>query len=327
MFTVIERSNRNKMSEKILYSLEEVIELISTDSAVLIDSGDAESFQVDHIAGAVNIPEIKSFLAKSTPGGLAEMKEKFQDLFSKAGVSKDKTAILYEDGWDSQCRSTCRGYWLLKYLGHPNVGILDCGFIVWLNEDLPSEEGLACPKPVEFLVNPNEDIIATKDDVLKAIDDPSIVLLDTREEPEWNGEISTPGGYEPLLRKGRLPGARWIKWHKFIEESREALIFKTKEETCKICAIHDIFPEDEIIIYCFKGRRASSAYIALKQAGFTRVKVYFASWNEWARYPDLPIEQGAQRYRKRIADLAIERAIILNNPVIGGKIIQQARAR
>ena len=311
------------MSEKILYSLKEVLELISKDSAVLIDSGDAESFQVDHIAGAVNIPEDKSFLAESTPAGLIEMKEKFQALLSKAGVSKDKTAILYEDGWDSQCRSTCRGYWLLKYLGHPNVGILDCGFIVWLNKDLPSEEGSACPKPVEFSVNSNEDIIATKDDVLKAIDDPSIVLLDTRDEQEWNGEISTPVGYEPLLRKGRLPGARWIKWHKFIEDSREALIFKTKEEICEICAKHDIFPDDEIIIYCFKGRRASSAYIALKQAGFTRVKVYFSSWNEWARYPELPIEQGAEQCNERIAHIAIERAKRLNDPVIDDGMMQQ----
>ncbi len=316
------------MSEKILYSLEEVKELISKDSAVLIDSGDAESFQVEHIAGAVNIPEIKNFLAKSTPSGLIEMKEKFKALFSKAGVSQDKTAILYEDGWDSQCRSTCRGYWLLKYLGHPNVGILDCGFIVWLNEDMPSEEGSACPKHVEFSVNSNEDIIATKDDVLKAIDDPSIVLLDTREEPEWNGKISSPGGHhEPLLRKGRLPGARWIEWHKFIEESREALIYKTREEICEICTRHDIFPDDEIIIYCFKGRRASSAYIALKQAGFTRVKVYFASWNEWASYPELPIEQGAPQYRERVANLAIERAIRLNDSVTGGEIMRQARTR
>jgi thiosulfate/3-mercaptopyruvate sulfurtransferase len=315
------------MSEKILYSLEEVQELIAKDSVVLIDTGDAESFQVEHIAGAVNIPEVKSFLAESTPAGLVEMKEKFKALLSKAGVSQDKTAILYEDGWDSQCRSTCRGYWLLKYLGHPNVGILDCGFIVWLNEDLPSEEGTACPKPVEFSINSNEDIIATKDDVLKAIDDPSIVLLDTREEPEWNGEISTPKGIEPLLRRGRLPGARWIKWHKFIEESQEALIFKTKEEIYDICARHDIFPDDEIIIYCFKGRRASNAYIALKQAGFSNVKVYFASWNEWARYPDLPIENGDPQYRERIANLAVERARRLNDPVIGDGMMQQVGAR
>ncbi len=206
------------------------------------------------------------------------------------------------------------------------MGILDCGFIVWLNEDLPSEDGPSCPKPVKFSVNSNEDIIATKDDVLKAIDDPLIVLLDTRDEQEWNGEISTPGGYYPLLRKGRLPGAKWIKWHKFIEESREALIFKTKEEICEICARHDIFPDDEIIIYCFKGRRASSAYIALKQAGFTRVKVYFASWNEWARYPELPIENGAPQYNERIANLATARARKLNDAVIGSGIMQQAGA-
>ncbi len=111
------------MSEKILYSLEEVQELISKDSAVLIDTGDAESFQIDHIAGAVNIPEVKSFLAESTPGGLIEMKEKFRSLFSKAGVSKDKTAILYEDGWDSMSKH------LQRVLAPEIPGTSKCGNI------------------------------------------------------------------------------------------------------------------------------------------------------------------------------------------------------
>ncbi len=129
--TVIEGSKRNKMSEKILYSLEEVQELIAKDSAVLIDTGDAESFQIDHIASAVNIPEVKSFLAESTPGGLIEMKEKFQSLFSKAGVSKDKTAILYEEDCGSQCPGGCRGCRRRNYLRHRNVGIRDWVFGVW----------------------------------------------------------------------------------------------------------------------------------------------------------------------------------------------------
>ncbi len=300
------------MQEKILYSINEVTSLILSDAAVLIDTGDAESFKVDHIAGAVNVHEIRTYLATSTGAGLAKMHENFKDVFSKAGLTRDKVAILYEDGWDTHCRTTCRGYWLLKYLGHPQVGILDCGFIAWTNKDLPVEEGEPNPAPAQFEIDPRPDIMATKDDVLNAIEDPSIVLLDTRDEQEWHGDVSTPKGYDPLPRKGRLPGAKWIKWDKFIDGSRNKLAFKSPQEIKRICAAYGIYPDNEIISYCFKGRRAANAYVALKQAGFTKQKVYFASYNEWARHPELPIEMDFSGYRSKVSHLADQRRRKLN---------------
>ena len=50
-------------------------------------------------------------------------------------------------------------------------------------------------------------------------------------------------------------------------------------------------PEDDIIIYCFKGARASNTFVALKEAGFNNIRNYFGSWNEWSRDPDLPIDE------------------------------------
>ena len=53
-----------------------------------------------------------------------------------------------------------------------------------------------------------------------------------------------------------------------------------------------ITPESEVNIYCFKGARASNAFVALTEAGFSNLRIYFASWNEWACDPSLPIETG-----------------------------------
>jgi thiosulfate/3-mercaptopyruvate sulfurtransferase len=56
------------------------------------------------------------------------------------------------------------------------------------------------------------------------------------------------------------------------------------------CATAGIAPSDTVFLYCFKGARASNSFLALKQAGFTDVRMYFGSWNEWSRDPALPIE-------------------------------------
>ena len=51
-------------------------------------------------------------------------------------------------------------------------------------------------------------------------------------------------------------------------------------------------PETPVIVYCFKGARASNTFLILKEAGIKNVKIYFGSWNEWSRDPSLPIEEG-----------------------------------
>ena len=52
----------------------------------------------------------------------------------------------------------------------------------------------------------------------------------------------------------------------------------------------NITPDKNIIIYCFKGARASNTFIALKRAGFNNTTNYFGSWNEWSRDAALPID-------------------------------------
>ena len=58
------------------------------------------------------------------------------------------------------------------------------------------------------------------------------------------------------------------------------------------CATVGITPETPVIVYCFKGARASNTFVALEEAGIKNVGIYFGSWNEWSRDPSLPIEEG-----------------------------------
>ena len=126
--------------------------------------------------------------------------------------------------------------------------------------------------------------------VIKAMNDPGVILLDDRDRDEWLGLRSSPYDPEFVPRKGRIPGARWIEWQDFMNTAIAIPAFKSAREILDICLQKQISPGDDIILYCFKGSRASNTYIALRLAGFKKVRIYFASWYEWAADLSLPID-------------------------------------
>ncbi len=277
------------MDDKILYTPTEVQQLISEGNTVVVDIREEDDYLKGHIPGAVSIPDIFFYLAETTDEGLKELQNKFQSLFSAAGITNDKTVIIYEDAYDKRYGASCRGYWFLTYLGHPDTGILDGGFSAWNEEGLPVDDAIPMPTPSDFELNIHDEIIATKDEVLASLENPNIKLLDNRDKVEWIGESSSPYGVDFAPRKGRIPGARWIEWYNFMERTEGLPYFKSPEKVRALCAKYGLYPDDDIIIYCFKGARVSNTFVAMKLAGFKHLRNYLGSWNEWSRNNNLPI--------------------------------------
>ena len=277
------------MGSKILYSPEEVKDLIFQGNTVIVDIREEEDYKKSHIPGAVSIPDIFFYLAKTTDEGLKELHEKFQSLFSAAGITHDKKVIIYEDAFDKRYGASCRGYWFLTYLGHPDTGILDGGFSAWNESGLEVEDKIPTPEPSNFKLKVHPEILATKNEVLTSLSDPSVKLLDNRDREEWIGKSSSPYGVDFAPRKGRLPGARWIEWYNFMEREEGLPYFKSPEKVRSLCAEYGLYPDDDIIIYCFKGARVSNTFVAMQLAGFKHLRNYLGSWNEWSRDDTLPI--------------------------------------
>ena len=281
------------MEPKIIYSPEEVSELINQNKAVVIDVRSLEEYSKEHIPGAVNIPDVFCYLSKSTPEGIDDLCKVFENHFSSAGVSQEKVVIFYEDALHSLYGGSCRGFFLMQYLGHQKAGILETGLYGWKKSGLKVRSGTENCTRADFPINRNDSIFATKYDVLNAISDPSIKLIDNRDRCEWLGITSSPYGVDFSPRKGRIPGAIWIEWYSFIDFEDDLPKFKSRDKIIDVCRGYNINIDDKIIIYCFKGARASNTFTALKIAGFNNVKVYFASWNEWSAIEELPVEKGA----------------------------------
>jgi thiosulfate/3-mercaptopyruvate sulfurtransferase len=187
---------------------------------------------------------------------------------------------------------SCRGFFLLKSLGYPRVSILHGGYKAWQDAGLPTTAEVPTPQAKTFPYNINSSLLINKEEMLKSLDDPSIIKLDVRDYNEWMAESSSPYGVDFCPRKGRIPGAVLIEWHALMTEKDGNVMFRSKEEILAIAHEVGITPESTVNIYCFKGARASNTFVALSEAGVKDLRIYFASWNEWSRDPLLPIEEG-----------------------------------
>ena len=281
------------MDIKPLMTPADLAALMAAEMVIIIDTRSPEEYAMAHIPGAVNIREIFTYLATSTAEGLVSLQTQFATLLGAASISGSERVVIYEDAMNKGFGQSCRGYFLLSYLGCDKVAVLQGGYQAWLAAGLPTTTEVPTPELKEFIVKLDPAIMTTTPEMLAALDDPTIVLLDVRDADEWLGDSSSPYGVDFCPRKGRIPGAVWIEWYKFMVPDSEIALIRPPAEVLEICQEVGITPDSKVIIYCFKGSRASNTLIALKEAGITQVSNYFASWNEWSRDESLPIETGA----------------------------------
>lgn len=282
------------MPREILVSPDALTQLVKAEPVVLIDTRDPEQFAEAHIPGAVNVRDVFTYLATSSADGMAALRDKFAEAFGNAGLSGKETAVIYEQSMESGFGQSCRGYVLLRYLGYPKIRVLHGGFAAWRAAGLPATADIVKPAAARFPIAPLAgQILADKEAMKAALADARIVKLDVRDVDEWIGESSSPYGRDYCPRKGRIPGAVWIEWYRMMKPTAAGHVFKSPAEILAECATVGITPETPVIIYCFKGARASNTFLALEEAGIKNVSIYFGSWNEWSRDPAMPIETGA----------------------------------
>ena len=281
------------MSEKVLITPAELSDLTKSESVVVIDTRDPATYAAGHLPDAVNIHDIFTYLATSTPDGVAAMREKFASTFGAAGLSGTETAVVYEQSMNTGFGQSCRGYVLLRYLGYPKVKILHGGYVAWTAAGMPTSTAVTTPQAKSFPLDLGAaGILVDLQSMKAAVADPNIVKLDTRDVDEWIADSSSPYGKDFCPRKGRIPGAVWLEWYRMMKPTAEGPRFKSKNEILAECATVGITQNTPVYLYCFKGARASNTFLALKNAGVKDVRMYFGSWNEWSRDPSLPIEEG-----------------------------------
>ena len=214
----------------VLITAGELAEFLTKEPCVVIDTRNPEAYGAGHLPGAVNVHEIFTYLATSTPEGMAELKTKFADAFGAAGLSGKETAVIYEQSMNSGFGQSCRGYYLLTMLGYPKIKVLHGGYDAWAASGLPVTTDVPSPAKASFSVLPEAgDILIDAKTMLAAVGKPGIALLDVRDIDEWIGESSSPYGKDFCPRKGRIPGAVWLEWYRMMKPTGEGPRFKSQE--------------------------------------------------------------------------------------------------
>lgn len=295
-----------------LVSTEEAASLVGKPGVMFVDIRNPMQYTRGHIAEAVHALEFFSYLGMTTPKGLDHMTRTFEKVLRAKGINGDEQLICYEDSLRGMYGASCRGWYILNTLGHPNVKVLDGGWQKWQREGRPVVRGDEQARPEgSFTVSFNDKEWASLDKVKDIVEGRGggAKLLDVRDQIEWDGRSSSPYGIEYAPRKGRLAGAEWVEWYDFMEEcpaedgsapaagddsdsdeeKPQVSRFRSPDAIRELMASKGMSPSDEVVLYCFKGARASNTLAALRTAGFDRVSIYFGSWNEWSRDESLPI--------------------------------------
>lgn len=259
----------------------EEIPTLQAGGAVVLDARDDASYLAGHIPGAGSAPWhrfVDGELTGVLDGDLDETQRELREL----GVRADRPVIVYGswgDGWGEEGRL----FWMLEYLGHEDVHVLSGGYARWAAGERAVETAPATPTPTAFVVERQEALRATVDEVALAAEEGRVLIIDTRREEEYAGE--TPYG---AARGGHIPGAVHLYWKDVFQKSGELRApLDLRAEFDALGARDDSL----IISYCTGGVRSGFMYMILRWLGYGQPQNYDGSWWEWAGDESLPVER------------------------------------
>jgi thiosulfate/3-mercaptopyruvate sulfurtransferase len=199
-------------------------------------------------------------------------------------VSNDMWVILYSEKSDPNATYLL---WILDYLGHKRVGILNGGWEKWAMEKHPVSQSYPFLLAKKFFGRVNRETLVEKKWVQNQLSaKKDVVIVDGRPPKQYSGEE----GEE--IRRGHIPGAVNISWEATLEGD-EIRTWKKKEDLEKLFAEYGITKDKQIIVYCRTGMEASHLYFTLQYVlGFPNVHLYKGSWVEWSADKSLPIKMG-----------------------------------
>ena len=249
-----------------------------TPDALVIDAQPAERFARAHLSGAVHLDLWGVSLIDTSDAPLRAFMWMIGHLFSLRGVTPDRPVGVYEQ--DSGLRAA-RMFWLLEYLGHPDVRVLDGGLTAWTREGKPVTQETVDPVPSTWHGTPDPSKVATWHEVAARLGRPETAIVDTRSDAEYYGELVR------AARGGAIPGAVHLEWTENVGPDGR---FKSEADLRAMYENLGVTPDREVVTYCQGGYRAAHTYLALRRLGYPRVRVYTGSWKEWGDRVDLPLE-------------------------------------
>ena len=196
------------------------------------------------------------------------------------GVDQDKQVVVYDDSFGSMA---VRLWWLLRWLGHDAVALLDGGFPAWQRQGRELSAEIPVIRPTEFHPAPDDGLWVDSKTMLDALQQERLII-DARPEERFSGL------FEPLDRvAGHIPGSLNAPFEDNLDMRGNFL--KAEELRAQYESLLHGTPPREVIHMCGSGVTACHNLLALEIAGLPGGKLYVGSWSEWITDPSRPIVQ------------------------------------
>lgn len=200
------------------------------------------------------------------------------------GVTPNAQVVCYDaaDG-----AFAARAWWLLRWLGHDAVAVLDGGYASWVAAGLPVERGDAPPpRPgaPPLAIRPPRVLTVAVDEVERCLHGTRRLLVDARAAERYRGEREP---IDPIA--GHIPGAVNRPFSDNLAGGRFKPAGLLAAEWQALLGRHAV---DELVVYCGSGVTACHHLLALAHAGMPGARLYPGSWSEWCRDPARPVGRG-----------------------------------
>ena len=196
------------------------------------------------------------------------------------GIGPGTQVVAYDDSTGAM--TAARLWWLLKWLGHDAVAVLDGGFKAWCAEGLSYSTGVEMRSPRVFTPTLRPRMAVEIPELLTILADPSCVVLDARSAERYMGKGET---VDPV--GGHIPGAVSAPYMTNLDAAGK---FKTPAE---LAAIFKNAAGDRdaahTVVYCGSGVTAAHNVLANAHAGRGLMRMYAGSWSEWITDPARPV--------------------------------------
>ena len=212
-------------------------------------------------------------------------RQKFAAWLSSVGFANDMQAVVYDRNGSTYCG---RLWWMLKWMGHDAVAVLDGGLAAWQAAGYPVVAGEEpAPFRSNFVAGPALVALTDTASVARRLDDPAQTLIDARGAQRYRGEAEP---MDPIA--GHIPGALNRPFtENFAPDGTFKPAAQLRAEFEALLAGRD---PATVVHHCGSGVSAVPNVLAMQLAGLGPTALYAGSWSEWSNTPGLPTRQGSQ---------------------------------
>jgi thiosulfate/3-mercaptopyruvate sulfurtransferase len=232
-----------------------------------------KQYQENHIEGAYYLDlnlDLSSPVQKH--GGRHPLPDfdKLAKKLSQIGINSSETMVVVYD--DSRFAFASRLWWLLRYMGHEQVAVLDGGFAGWKDQNYATSSTIPVDGIGKFIPSFQPELVVDIEMVKSRKDLPEVVLIDSREGDRYRGEREP---IDPIA--GHIEGAVNYPWMEVTNE--QGFVIENQGDRWQ-----EVKNAQEAIVYCGSGVTACVNLLSLKLAGIETGKLYAGSWSDWCSY-------------------------------------------